>query len=156
MATALKTQSHLLPQDAKNVDPSKLTALTPEVVSDYLCHNKKEWKFWFPSIIHIALLCLSMQNCRCMVPIFVRLWLTYLNSIFIRWTFHSKCLFDPLFFILSCWSIIVIPIFSIHVQFRINLETMHMRKWMMKFCRLVAKQRSTLERLVMSHTENQP
>lgn len=28
-----KTQPHLKPQDAKTVDPSKLTALTPEVVS---------------------------------------------------------------------------------------------------------------------------
>jgi hypothetical protein len=27
-----KTQPHLMPQDAKTVDPSKLTALTPEVV----------------------------------------------------------------------------------------------------------------------------
>lgn len=29
----MKKQSHLMPQDAKTVDPSKLTALTPEVIS---------------------------------------------------------------------------------------------------------------------------
>ncbi len=29
-----KTQPHLKPQDAKTVDPSKLTALTPEVVRE--------------------------------------------------------------------------------------------------------------------------
>ena len=28
-----KTQPHLMKQDAKTVDPAKLTALTPEVVS---------------------------------------------------------------------------------------------------------------------------
>jgi hypothetical protein len=32
-APKAKTQPHLMPQDAKNVDPTKLTALTPEVVS---------------------------------------------------------------------------------------------------------------------------
>jgi hypothetical protein len=30
-----KTQPHLMPQDAKTVDPSKLTALSPEVVSNW-------------------------------------------------------------------------------------------------------------------------
>lgn len=32
-----KTQPHLMPQDAKTVDPSKLTALSPEVVRQ--CHD---------------------------------------------------------------------------------------------------------------------
>ena len=32
-----RTQPHLMPQDAKTVDPSKLTALSPEVVSRHDC-----------------------------------------------------------------------------------------------------------------------
>ena len=33
MAPTVKFQSHLMQQDASNIDPTKLTALTPEVVS---------------------------------------------------------------------------------------------------------------------------
>jgi hypothetical protein len=33
MGKELKKQTHLKPQDASSVDPSKLTSLTPEVVS---------------------------------------------------------------------------------------------------------------------------
>jgi hypothetical protein len=33
------SQSHLMEQDASKVDPSKLTALTPEVVRLYMTHG---------------------------------------------------------------------------------------------------------------------
>jgi hypothetical protein len=38
MAEMMKGQPHLMTQDAKTVDPSKLTALTPEVVSFFRRH----------------------------------------------------------------------------------------------------------------------
>jgi hypothetical protein len=34
----LRTQPHLMPQDAENVDPTKLTALSPEVVRSTYAH----------------------------------------------------------------------------------------------------------------------
>jgi len=33
----MKSSSHLMPQDAKAIDPATLTALTPEVV----CHHEQ-------------------------------------------------------------------------------------------------------------------
>lgn len=43
-----KTQPHLMPQDAKTVDPSKLTALTPEVVS-WMASSRTELVSWLAS-----------------------------------------------------------------------------------------------------------
>ena len=41
-APQIKTQPHLMPQDASQVDPTKLCALTPEVVRDSLVvHNSQ-------------------------------------------------------------------------------------------------------------------
>ena len=41
--TAAKKEDVLLPQDAKAVDPSQLSALTPEVVSCFLVADKYPW-----------------------------------------------------------------------------------------------------------------
>ena len=41
--TAAKKEDVLLPQDAKAVDPSRLSALTPEVVSCFWLLTKYPW-----------------------------------------------------------------------------------------------------------------
>jgi hypothetical protein len=48
-----KTQPHLMPQDATTVDPSKLTALTPEVV-------RKRFVFagrWLSNLVCVEMSC---------------------------------------------------------------------------------------------------
>lgn len=51
-----RTQPHLMPQDAKTVDPSKLTALSPEVVSSVV---------WIAFVLHSVFI---LELCGCNDP----------------------------------------------------------------------------------------
>jgi len=51
--TTTRGQTHLMTQDAKTVDPTKLTALTPEVVS-CVCGNMM-LIFTHPSLVYTSM-----------------------------------------------------------------------------------------------------